>query len=293
MTWELVLRALINGILMGAIYGMLGMGFSMVYGIVDLPNFAHGVFTMWGMYLFLVMAKFTGIGPYPGFIFIFLFAYIFGVLLYKGLFRYILDIEHEMQLVFCLGILIVFSNLALVFFGPTSELMSIRWLEKIVFLGKISLKTATIVGAGVSILFILLMEVFFKKTETGKAVRACADNRRGALLTGLNVEKLYVIAIGISLVCSAVAALAFAPLVPIHPEIGFEYAVFACLIAVLGGAGDMKGALAAGFVIGLLLSLQQMFYDLSLARSILYTIMLAILMLRPTGILGKGKSFAK
>jgi branched-chain amino acid transport system permease protein len=293
MTSELIIRAFLSGILMGAIYGVLGMGFTMVYGIVDLPNFAHGVFTMWAMYLFLVLAKSTGIGPYPGFIFIFLLAYIFGVLLYKGLFKYILNIEHEMQLVFCLGILIVFSNMALVFFGPTSELLSIKWLERIVFLREVSLKTATIVGAGVSVLFIIVMEVFFKKTEIGKAVRACADNRRGALLTGLNVGKLYSIAIGISIVCSAVAGLAFAPLVPIHPEIGFEYAVFACLVAVLGGAGDMKGSLIAGFVMGLLLSLQQMFYDLSMTRCVLYIIMLVILMVRPTGILGKGKSFAK
>ena len=293
MTSELIIRALLNGILMGAIYGVLGMGFSMVYGIVDLPNFAHGVFALWGMYLFLILAESTGIGPYPGFIFVLLVFYIFGILTYKGFLRYILDIEHEMQLVFCLGLMIIFSNLAIIFFGPTSHLLRIEWLEHIVFLGEVSLKTATIVGAGVSVLFVISMEVFFKKTETGKAIRACADNRRGALLIGLNVEKMYTVAIGISLVCSGVAGLAFAPLVPIYPELGFEYAVLACLVAVLGGAGDMKGALVAGFVMGLLLSFQTMFYDLTLSRSILYGIMLVILMLRPTGILGKGKSFAK
>lgn len=293
MTSELIIRALLSGILMGAIYGVLGMGFTMVYGLVDLPIFAHGVYAMWGMYLLVILVKYTGIGPYPGFIFLFAVAYIFGVLIYKGLLRYILDIEHEMQLVFCLGLLIALSNLALIVFGPTSELMNVKWLEHIVFLGEVSLKTATIVGAGVSILFIIIMELFFKKTETGKAIRACADNRRGALLTGLNVGKMYTIAIGISLICSAVAALAFAPLIPIHPELGFEYAVLAVLVAVLGGAGDMKGALVAGFIMGLLLSIQQMFYNLSLSRCVLYTIMLGILMLRPTGVLGKGKSFAK
>ena len=150
-----------------------------------------------------------------------------------------------------------------------------------------------IIGAGVSVLFIICMELFFRRTETGKAIRACADNRRGAVITGLNVNKMYAIAIGISLVCAAVAGLAFAPLVPVYPDLGFEYAVFACLVAVLGGAGDMKGALVAGFIIGLLLSVQQMFYDLTLARLILYAIMLGLLMIRPTGILGKGKSFAK
>ena len=99
------------------------------------------------------------------------------------------------------------------------------------------MKTATIVGAAVSVLFVICIQLFFTKTETGKAIRACADNRRGALLTGLNVEKMYTIAIGISVVCSAVAGLAFAPLIPIHPDLGFEYAILACLIAVLGGAG--------------------------------------------------------
>jgi branched-chain amino acid transport system permease protein len=293
MTSELIIRALLSGILMGAIYGVLGMGFSMVYGILDLPIFAHGVYVLWGMYLLAMLVKYTGIGPYPGFIFLFAVAYIFGVLAYKGLLRYILDIEHEMQLVFCLGLLIALSNLALIVFGPTSYLMTVKWLEHIVFLGEVSLKTATIVGAGVAILFIIIIELFFRKTETGKAVRACADNRRGALLTGLNVGKMYTIAIGISLVCSAVAALAFAPLIPIYPELGFEYAVLAVLVAVLGGAGDMKGALVAGFIMGLLLSFQQMFYDLSLSRVVLYAVMLSILMLRPTGVLGKGKSFAK
>ena len=130
-------------------------------------------------------------------------------------------------------------------------------------------------------------------TETGKAIRACADNRKGAIYIGLNVGRMYSIAIGISLLCAAMGALAFAPLTPVQPELGFEYAVLAVLVAVLGGAGDMKGSLVAGFLMGLLLSLQQMFYDLSLTRTVLYTVMLVLLMLRPTGILGKGKSFAK
>lgn len=293
MTVELIVRAILSGILMGAIYGVLGMGFTIVYGIVDLPLFTHGVFALWAMYLLWMLVKHTGIGPYPGFLLLFGMAYIFGILLYKAVLRYILDIEHEMQLVFCLGLLIALSNLALIIFGPTSLLLGIDWLERVVFLGEVSLKTAMMVGAGVSVLFIVCMELFFRKTETGKAIRACADNRRGALIIGLNVDKMYMTAIGISLVCSAVAGLAFAPLVPIYPDLGFEYAVLACLVAVLGGAGDMRGSLVAGFVMGLLLSLQQMFYDLTLSRLILYAIMLGLLMFRPTGILGRGKSFAK
>jgi branched-chain amino acid transport system permease protein len=293
MTDELIIRAILSGILMGAIYGVLGMGFTIVYGILDLPIFTHGVFAMWAMYLLYLLTNYTGMGPYPGFLVLFAVAYVFGVVLYKGLLRFILDIEHEMQLVFFLGLLIALSNLALMVFGPTSLLLSVKWLERIVFLGQVSLKAAMIVGAAVSILFIICMELFFRKTETGKAIRACADNRRGALIIGLNVAKMYTVAIGLSLVCSAVAGLAFAPLVPIYPDLGFEYAILACLIAVLGGAGDMKGALVAGFVMGLLLSVQQMFYDLTLSRLILYAIMLGILMFRPTGILGKGKSFAK
>ena len=293
MTSELLIRAILSGILMGAVYGVLGMGFSIVYGIVDLPIFTHGVFVMIGMYLLIMLEERTGIGPYPGFIFLFAGAYLIGVIMYKLMFKFILDIEHEMQLIFFLGLLIALSNIALLIFGPTSRLLSVNWLEKIVFLGEVSLKTATIVGAGVSVLFVILMELFFKKTETGKAVRACADNRKGAIYIGLNVSRMYSIAIGISLLCGAMGALAFVPLTPVQPELGFEYAVLAVLVAVLGGAGDMKGSLVAGFLMGLLLSLQQMFYDLSLTRIVLYTVMLILLMLRPTGLLGKGKSFAK
>ena len=286
MTLELVIRALINGILLGAIYGVLGMGFSMVYGIVNLPNFAHGAFAMWGMYVLIILAEYTKIGPYPGFIFLLLVFFISGLLIYKYMFKYILDIEHEMQIVFCLGLMIIFSNLAIIFFGPTSHLLTVQWLEKIISFGDIALKMATIVGAAVSVLFVILIHLFFAKTETGKAIRACANNRKGALLTGLNVEKMYAIAIGISVVCSGIAGLALAPLIPIHAGVGFEYAILACLIAVLGGAGSMGGALVAGFITGLLLSFQQILYDLSLAISVLYGIMLVILMFRPTGIFG-------
>ena len=293
MNLELVVRAVLSGILMGAIYGVLGMGFTIVYGIVDLPVFTHGVFALWAMYLLVMLSKYSGIGPYPGCVILLVASYLFGILLYKLLLKHILDIEHEMQLVFCLGLLIALSNLALILFGPTSLLLRIDWLERVIFLREVSLKTSLIVGAAVSVLFIICMEVFFRKTETGKAVRACADNRRGALIIGLHVNKMYTTAMGVSLVCSAVAGLAFAPLVPVYPDLGFEYAVLACLVAVLGGAGDMKGALVAGFIMGLLLSMQQMFYDLTMARLILYVIMLGLLMFRPTGILGKGKSFAK
>ncbi|MBP1777837.1 MAG: branched-chain amino acid transporter permease [candidate division NC10 bacterium] len=293
MTDELIIRALLSGILMGAIYGVLGMGFTIVYGILDLPIFTHGVFAMWAMYLIYLLTNHVGVPLYPGFLLLFALAYLFGVVLYKTVLRFILDIEHEMQLVFFLGLLIALANLALIVFGPTSLLLNVKWLERVVFLGQVSLKAAMMVGAAVSILFIVCMELFFRKTETGKAIRACADNRKGALIVGLNVSRMYTTAIGLSLVCSAVAGLAFAPLVPIYPDLGFEYAILACLIAVLGGAGDMKGALVAGFVMGLLMSIQQMFYDLTLSRLILYAVMLGILMFRPTGILGKGKSFAK
>ena len=286
MTVELVIRALMNGILLGAIYGVLGMGFSMVYGIVNLPNFAHGVFAMWGMYVLVILAEDTGIGPYPGFIILLLVFFLAGVLFYRFVFRFILDIEHEMQIVFCLGLMIIFSNLAIIFFGPTSHLLSVQWLERIIRFGNIALKTGTIVGAAVSGLFVLCIHLFFIKTETGKAIKACANNRRGALLTGLNVEKMYAIAIGISVVCSGIAGLALAPLIPIHAGVGFEYAILACLIAVLGGAGSMGGALIAGFITGLLLSLQQILYDLSLSICVLYGIMLVILMFRPTGLFG-------
>jgi branched-chain amino acid transport system permease protein len=293
MTDELIIRALLSGILMGAIYGVLGMGFTMVYGILDLPIFTHGVFAMWAMYLIYLLTNHAGVALYPGFLLLFALAYLFGVVLYKTVLRFILDIEHEMQLVFFLGLLIALANLALIVFGPTSLLLNVKWLERVVFLGQVSLKAAMMVGAAVSVLFIACMELFFRKTETGKAIRACADNRKGALIVGLNVSRMYTTAIGLSLVCSAVAGLAFAPLVPIYPDLGFEYAILACLIAVLGGAGDMKGALVAGFVMGLLMSIQQMFYDLTLSRLMLYAVMLGILMFRPTGILGKGKSFAK
>jgi branched-chain amino acid transport system permease protein len=286
MNLELVIRALINGILLGAIYGVLGMGFSMVYGIVKLPNFAHGAFVMWGMYGLVVLAEYAKIGPYPGFILLLFLFFISGLFIYKFMFKYILDIEHEMQIVFCLGLMIIFSNLAIVIFGPTSHLLNVQWLEKIISFGDIAFKTATIVGAAVSILFVILIHLFFAKTETGKAIQACADNRKGALLTGLNVEKMYAIAIGISLVCSGIAGLALAPLIPIHSGVGFEYAILACLIAVLGGAGSMGGALVAGFITGLLISFQQILYDLSLAISVLYGVMLGILMLRPTGLFG-------
>jgi branched-chain amino acid transport system permease protein len=286
MTLELVIRAFMNGILLGAIYGVLGMGFSMVYGIVNLPNFAHGAFAMWGMYSLFILAKHTGIGPYPGFIFVLLVFFLSGLLIYKYMFKYILDIEHEMQIVFCLGLMIIFSNLAIIFFGPTSHLLNVDWLEKIIRFRGIALKMATIVGAGASVLFVIFIHLFFAKTETGKAIKACANNRKGALLTGLNVEKMYAIAIGISVVCSGIAGLALAPLIPIHAGVGFEYAILACLIAVLGGAGSMGGALIAGFITGLLLSFQQILYDLSLAICILYGIMLVILMFRPTGLFG-------
>jgi branched-chain amino acid transport system permease protein len=286
MTFELVIRALMNGILLGAIYGVLGMGFSMVYGIMNLPNFAHGAFAMWGMYVLIILAEYTKIGPYPGFIILLAVFFLSGVLLYRYMFKYILDIEHEMQIVFCLGLMIIFSNLAIIFFGPTSHLLSIQWLERIIRFGDIALKMGAIVGAGVSGLFVICIHLFFAKTETGKAIKACANNRKGALLTGLNVEKMYAIAIGISVVCSGIAGLALAPLIPIHAGVGFEYAILACLIAVLGGAGSMGGALIAGFITGLLLSFQQILYDLSLAISVLYGIMLVTLMFRPTGLFG-------
>jgi branched-chain amino acid transport system permease protein len=232
------------------------------------------------------MESSAGIGPYPGFMLVLFLFFVAGMLIYSGLFRYILDVEHEMQLVFCLGLVIIFSNLAIILFGPVSRLMSVDWLEHVIYLGNIVTVTAKLIGAAVSIGFVIIIHLFLTKTETGKAIRACGDNRKGAKLVGLNVEKMYMIALGISFTCSAVAGLALVPLVAIYPALGFEYAVLAVLVAVLGGAGNMTGALFAGFIMGLLLSFQQIFYDFSLANALLYASMIIILMLKPSGIFG-------
>jgi len=184
MTTELIVRAILSGILMGAIYGVLGMGFTLVYGIVDLPLFTHGVFALWGC-TYYSSSQIHWRRTVSG-ICVSLHS---GVCVWRPAIQGAAPIhpEHRARDATCVCPRPVdrFDQLGLDYLRSHIDIAEIELAGASCILGEVSLKTSMIVGAGVSVAFVIGMETFFRRTETGKTIRACADNRRGALIIGL------------------------------------------------------------------------------------------------------------
>ena len=291
---DVFLQVAVNGVMLGGLFAIVSIGLTLIFGIVKIVNFAHGEFLMIGMYLTFLVATgfgtFGGVHPYVTAVAVIPLLFVIGALTQHYLIRPLMGARDDhIQIFVTVGISIALINLALLIFGADIANTPSSGLRTPIQIGPVRILTGQLIIFVVSVVLVLALHLFLTRTQTGRAIRAVAQNRAAAQLMGINVDRVYALTFGIGAACVGVAAVLVAPLYPTSPNSGTYFVLIAFVVVVLGGLGSIGGAFAGAIIIGLIDSLSGFYIGSDLREVAVFGVFLLILILRPSGLFGKGR----
>lgn len=280
-------QALLDGLLMGGVYALAALGLSLIFGVMKITNFAHGAMMTIGMYTVYVITNHCGINPYVALIFSALFLFVIGAVLQRFLIDKISKAPTHNQLLLTLGIAYVLENTLLNIFSPNYQTLDYDGVSGFITLGEISINITKLIAFAVVIIITAAIYIVLYRTNTGKAIRASSQNREGAMLMGVVIKKTNAIAFGIGAMCTGIAGGLLTPIMSIYPTLGETFQLTCFVIAVLGGMGNLWGALISGLIIGVVESLTGYLFGGSWSDLAIYAAFILILLVKPAGLFGR------
>jgi branched-chain amino acid transport system permease protein len=283
---EMMPAAIVNGFMFGAIYALVALGLTLIYGVLHIINFAHGALLMLAMYATFYLFRHFGIDPYLAMIVVVPGSFAFGYSLYRWGIGKLAHGKDENILLVTLGLSIVIENAAIFFFTADQQTINLSYSYETIDLGFVFLALPKVISFFASLVICLLLWLLIAKTDLGKAIRAVAKERQGAQLVGINVEHIFAATYGIGIACLGAAGCLLLPSFYVDPFTGNVFVLDAFTIVVLGGMGSIVGALVGGFIIGVTESIGGLILGESLGQIGISLIFILILVLRPTGLFG-------
>ena len=282
----ILIPAILNGLLTGAVYALVALGLTLIYGVLHIINFAHGAMLSAAMFAAFFAFRLLGLDPYVA---IFLIAPAFFVIGY-GLQRFVIGPashgDDRNMLLVTLGLAVVIENVLLFAFRADTRTIDLPYAFQTIDLGFAFLAIPRIIGFAAVLVVALALGAVMTLTDTGKAIRAVAKEKVGAQLAGIDVAHIYAVTFGLGTACVAIAACLLMPTYYVNPTAGEAFVLVAFTIVVLGGMGSVAGALIGGLVIGVVESLSGLFLGESLGQIGIFLIFIAVLLVRPTGLFG-------
>ncbi|MEO7547921.1 MAG: branched-chain amino acid ABC transporter permease [Ramlibacter sp.] len=282
----IVFPSLLNGLTTGAVYALIALGLTLIYGVLHIINFAHGACLMLALYAVYLLKERFGVDPYLSLVAVVPGMFALGYGLQRLVINHASHGKDENILLVTLGIAIVMENAALLLFKSDTRTIETSYTLTTVAIGPAMIavpKLIAFAGAlGVSGLLMLIV----KRTDLGRAIRAVAKEKHGARLMGIDVDHVYAMSFGIGLACLGAAACFLLPAYYVNPQVGGGFVLVAFTIVVLGGMGSFAGALVGGLLVGVVESLGGLWLGDSLGQVGIFAIFIAVLLLRPQGLFG-------
>ena len=282
----LISQALVTGLLLGGVYALISAGFTLVFGVLKIINFAHGEFLMLGMYGTYFLFTGLGLHPYLSMLVIFPALFVFGALIFWITIRPAVAAPELNQLLLTVGISLFLQNVALVFFKSDYRSVDIAFARNKVELGSVILSAPHLLAFVVSVVVTLALYFLLRSTDIGRSMRASAENRDAAILMGINVPRIYVVTFATGIALLGIAGPLLAPIYSVSPDVGGLFILTVLVVVVLGGMGNFLGALAGGLVIGVAENLGAIFMPGSMGPVVSFAVLILVLLLKPEGILG-------
>ncbi|WP_337875501.1 branched-chain amino acid ABC transporter permease [Elioraea sp.] len=283
---EILLTAVVNGLMTGAVYALIAVGLTLVYGVLHIINFAHGATLTAAMFAVYVLHAAFGLDPYlamavtvPGF-------FALGYAVQRLVIGPASHGDDGNILLVTLGLAIIIENALLVAFRSDTRSIDVPYGFAVMEVGSLFLSLPRVIAVFVVLLVTLLLWLFLARSTTGQAIRAVAKEKTGAALVGIDVGHIYAVTFGLGAACLAVAASLLMPTFLVNPRIGNAFVLVAFTIVVLGGMGSIPGALLGGLFIGVVESLSGLFMGESLGQIGIFLIFILVLLFRPTGLFG-------
>ena len=277
----------INGVNIGSIYALIALGYTMVYGIAKLINFAHGDVIMVGAYISFISMKF-GLPWWLAVIISIVACAVLGVVMEKVAYKPLRNASRISLLITAIGISYLLQNLFQLIFGANPQPYHAFITLPALNLGGISIQANYYITFSVSVLLMILLTLFVNKTTMGKAMRAVSEDEGAAKLMGINVDTTISLTFAIGCALAAIAGILYANCYPmINPTLGSLPGIKAFIAAVLGGIGSIPGAVLGAFILGMVEAMTKAYISSQLTDTIVFAILILMLVFKPAGILGK------
>ncbi|HJV90220.1 MAG TPA: branched-chain amino acid ABC transporter permease [Holophagaceae bacterium] len=287
---DFLLQSLLSGILVGGVYALIGIGLSLIFGVMRVINFAHGDLMVVGMYLTWGIFTLFQIDPYVGLFIVFPVMFLFGGLLQKVFINRVLNALPQNQILLTIGLGLIISNVLMMAFTSDYRILTTTYSSSSFKLGNISVSQPLLRSFLVTLGVTGALGAFLKFTNTGQAIRATAQDRDAAQLMGINVKRMSIIAFGLGTALAGTAGALVAPTYYIFPQAGGSFTLKAFVITVLGGMGSIPGAALGGVIIGVAESLSGAYLSSGWKEVVVYSLFLVVLLVRPAGLFGKSRA---
>ena len=281
---------LINGVSLGSIYAVIALGYTMVYGIAKMLNFAHGDVIMVGAYIVFALTSYAGVNPYLALVISMAACTLLGMAIERFAYKPLRGASPLAVLITAIGVSYFLQNMALLIFG--SQAKSFTSIVKLPALtladGKITISAETIVTIIVSLIIMVSLTLFVNKTKPGRAMLAVSEDKGAAQLMGVNVNATISLTFAIGSGLAAVAGVLLCSAYPtLSSQTGAMPGIKAFVAAVLGGIGSIPGAVIGGVLIGVIEIVSRSYISSQMADAIVFVVLIIVLLVKPTGILGK------
>ncbi len=282
-------QALISGILIGGAYALIGIGMTIIFGVMRVINFAHGDLLMLGMYATYYLYTLLHIDPFLSIVITIPVMFLYGAFLQKVFINRMENALPQNQILLTIGLGLIMSNTIMFAFTSDYKILTTSYSSASVDVAGISVSIPLALSFVITVLMTAALYWFLARTDTGQAIRATAQDREAARLMGINVKRMSVIAFGLGTALAGTAGALFAPIYYIFPQVGGTFTLKAFVITVLGGMGSVVGATLGGILIGVAESLGGVYFGGGWKDVVVFVLFLIVLLFKPSGLMGKSR----
>ncbi len=282
-------QSLLSGILVGGVYALIGIGLTIIFGVMRVINFAHGDLLMLGMYLTYFFFASMGIDPFLSIVLTAPVMFVLGAFLQKVFINRVLNALPQNQILLTIGLGLVMSNTVMLLFTSDYRILTTSYSSSALHVAGISISTPLLLSFAITVAITAFLYWFLLKTDTGQAIRATAQDRDAAQLMGIDVKRMSVLATGMGTALAATAGALISPTYYIFPQVGSSFTLKDFVVVVLGGMGSIVGATLGGVVVGATESLAAVYISSGLKELVVFVLFLLVLLFRPAGLLGKSR----
>jgi branched-chain amino acid transport system permease protein len=282
----ILVPAVLNGLMTGAVYALVALGLTLIYGVLHIINFAHGALLTAAMFAVFFTYKLFGIDPYVAAVGLTPLFFVIGYVLQRYVIGPAAHGDDRNILLVTLGLAVVIENALLYAFRADTRTINLPYAFDVIEFHNAFLAKPRVIACGAVIGVALVLGILMRFTSTGKAIRAVAKEKFGAELAGIDVAHIYAVTFGIGTACLAIAACLLMPTYYVNPHAGNAFVLVAFTVVVLGGMGSVTGALLGGLFVGVVESLSGLYLGESLGQIGIFVMFILVLLLRPNGLFG-------
>jgi branched-chain amino acid transport system permease protein len=285
----LFLQSVVSGLLVGGVYALIGIGLTLIFGVMRIINFAHGDLLMMGMYGTWIAFTAWKLDPFLSILLVFPALFLWGAFLQRTFINRVLGALPQNQILLTIGLGLVMSNTAMFLFTSDYRILTTSYSSESFQLAGLSLSSPLAVSFVITATITAILYWFLMKTDTGQAIRATAQDRDAAQLMGINVRWMSILSFGLGAAFAGTAGALISPTYYIFPQVGQPFTLKAFVVVVLGGMGSVIGATLGGLVVGVTESLAAVYISSGLKDLVVYVVFLLILLFKPSGLMGKSR----